>query len=878
MTENTTSNNRWHRHPAVLLIVLVACMAVSPCSAADLPANPIPGTMHVTIDTVNGGGYYLKYDGGGLNSLHMTTSTTDRYGQLTTTSMKTGTFYISDTGGRGFCNDIILMVAVRKPEEGDEPLPDDFAIRLRSSGYQWEPTGVVNMPPATEDVTYVTGAADEVLTLSSLRYGPQKWKPAGNNDPMNYPIYGDQDITSSEEFYICFVDLKAGVLGEYVGLPALTDNGMVKVEYAITNLDSGLVAFNTYGWCDEDQSNQGAGISWTNKITGAGASGYVVDIVGAGGGEGGSSGRLSYDSDDTGFPGGWTPDVGNLNISSVPAGAKVYLDGADSGEVTNHSFVDVPAGDYRVYLAYDGYAPTEPKTIRVKAGYVTEERFVLEKGTGSCFVSSVPAGADIFVDGTDTLWHTDSVVNEIEAGTHTVTVYHDGYAPQSADVTIVMGEESAVSFVFGAAGEDTPSADAPTPSPVSVVPEKTPAVTETAGAGVPSAAVEARDSGDDGFIGSLFRFVTGLFSAGGEDLDAPPAAVSGPSDSANLPPSSAPGSTPAPLPEHPGTNPGTNPGISVPDAGGREPSGSPVVSAATGTGGLYVTSYPDNLAITLDGAPADASTPEYFYGLKEGRHTVQVSYTDVDSVKTAQKTVSVSAGGDTYVKLEPARYSRAFPVTVQSKEFRDAEFRVAGEDPAYPFPSKVNLDSGGTYVTVEDDGTYYSFPTGHPEENAVLIIASPDEGVSVGTVRVTSTPAGADVFVDGHRTGLQTPCTVDGVADGLHLIRVTKGGYYPGQREVHAVNTAGPDDAEVDFLLDEYPYGTLFLDSTPQGAMVYLEGEYTGVTTPHTFTFMPIGSYDVAVMHNRTVFSEGEVTVRPLAMSGVTVYNLTLDM
>ncbi|WP_062398103.1 hypothetical protein [Methanogenium cariaci] len=91
---------------------------------------------------------------------------------------------------------------------------------------------------------------------------------------MNYPIYGgDQDMMDDEAFYIYFVDLKVGELGENTVIPGLIDNGMVKVEYTIENLNSGLVAFNTYGWCAENQANQGEGVSWTNRIVGEGASG-----------------------------------------------------------------------------------------------------------------------------------------------------------------------------------------------------------------------------------------------------------------------------------------------------------------------------------------------------------------------------------------------------------------------------------------------------------------------------------------------------------------------------------------------------------------------------------------------------------------------------
>ncbi|WAI00522.1 PEGA domain-containing protein [Methanogenium organophilum] len=869
MNNNDKNKNNYCRILVALLIVVAAFQCVS---AADLPANPIAGAMHVNINTANSGGYYIKFDGGGLNALHITTSTTDRYGQLTTTSMKSGTFYLSDTGGRGFFNNVLLMVAIRKPAEDEDPIPDDFRLKIRSSGYNWIPTGVLNQPPVAEDLEYVSGAVDQTFTISSLSYGPQKWKPAGNNDPMNYPIYGDQDITSDEEFYLYFIDLKVGNLGENSFLPGLIDNGMVKVEYTIENFDSGLVAFNTYGWCAENQANQGEGVSWTNRIVGEGASGYVVDIVGSGGGEGGSSGKISYDSDDSSvFPGSWRPQVGNLNISSTPAGAKIYFDGVYSGEETNASFVDVPAGDHSVYLEYDGYEPTEPKTIRVKSGYITEEKFILEKGSGSCFVSSVPAGADIFVDGNDTLWHTDSVITDIESGNHTITVYHDGYSPQSADVTIRMDEQSDISFVFGGEGESVSTPGTATPD-VRETPDDTPvsgndAAVGDAGTGMdtaPSAPGETVINDDGGIIGYIFSFFGAIFSGAPEESESVPDTASGTSVSSSqgISPVNTPSKSDKPVYD------------AVTDV---QPENSAVTDVEKGTGGLYVTSYPDTLPITLDGVKTDRSTPEYFYGLKEGSHTVMVRYSS-DTVQTAMKTVYITGGDDSYVKLEPGVFSQKVPVSIQSKDFKDCIFMIEGEYPEYSFPSKVYVEKSGTYVTVEKDGVFYSFNTGHQEENSVLKIVSPKSIDTIGKITITSTPEGADVCIDGCKTGLRTPCTVEKIAEGQHVIEVSKGGYYPERKVIQFVNTGESDNSEFSFIMKEYPYGSLQVESTPSGAMVYLRGQYTGVTTPHEFEYMPIGSYDVAVVHNRTTFTEGSATVLPLDKSGVTVYNLTLDM
>jgi hypothetical protein len=857
----------------IFLLLLLAFAAVQCVSAADLPSNPIAGVMHVNINTANSGGYYIKFDGGGLNALHLTTSTSDRYGQLTTTSMQSGTFYVSDTGGRGFFNNMLLMIALRKPSDDEEQIPDDFRIKIRSSGYKWPSTGILNMPPTAENTEYVSGAVDKAFTLSSFSYGPQKWKPAGSNDPLNYPIYGDQDMSDDEEFYLFFVDLKVGALGENCGLTGLTDNGMVKVEYTIENLDSGLVAFNTYGWCAENQANQGEGISWTNRVSGEGSSGYVVNIIGSGGGEGGSSsGKLDYSSDSSsGSSESWKPKVGNLNISSVPEGAKVYLDGVYSGQETNASFVDLPAGDYIITLELEEYESAGPETVTVKNGYIIEKGFNMSRGSGSCFISSTPDGADIFIDGKDTLWHTNSLITDIISGNHTVTVYRDGYEPQSSNVSIKMNQRSELSFTFGgedaaqeisgASGESqgTPESDA-APA-ISVQSANLPAEKEEIG-GEEEDYAESLSQDD----GGIFSFITALF---GGFFSAQPDTAADQSEPAGLKSDSSKAGAVQEVPETAGiteitdqvTSSGENPGENLP---------------SEATGGLYVASYPDNLDITLNGVKTDVKTPHYFYGLKEGSHKVRVAASD--AVKSAQKTVFIIAGEDSYVKLEPEFFTQIVPVTIQSKYFKDSVFLIEGEYPEYPFPSKVSLEKSGTFITVEKDGVFYTFNTAYREENSVINIGNSGLKDTVGSITVTTEPDGASVMIDGHNTGLITPCTVWGITEGHHTLVLSKAGYYPEGENFRFVNSGELRDSEYNFILDEYSYGSLFIDSSPPGSMIYLKGSYTGVKTPHKFEYIPIGSYGVGIVYNRTVFKESIVTVEPYEKSGITVYNTTLDI
>jgi hypothetical protein len=271
----------------VVIVFLIIFMTGGIACAQDTGENPMPGAHHFDITMAHGAGTkYIKFDGGGVNALHITTNADDPYGQVTTTEEASSEFFLSDTGGRGFFDDMILMVAVK----GE--VPDDFSLQVKASGYRWTPTEVLNMPPAIENITYIEGSIDDTFTKEDFIYGPQSWKPAGNNDPMNYPIYFEQDMSDpSNQFHIMFIDLNAGLLGPNSLLTGLTDNGMIRLDYSIDN-PGVMVAFNIYGWCN--QSNQGRGISWTNRMSGEGSSGYLLMGPSGQGGDTGQSGSAGY--------------------------------------------------------------------------------------------------------------------------------------------------------------------------------------------------------------------------------------------------------------------------------------------------------------------------------------------------------------------------------------------------------------------------------------------------------------------------------------------------------------------------------------------------------------------------------------------------------
>ncbi|MEK7813042.1 MAG: PEGA domain-containing protein, partial [Candidatus Desantisbacteria bacterium] len=52
---------------------------------------------------------------------------------------------------------------------------------------------------------------------------------------------------------------------------------------------------------------------------------------------------------------GITVQYGSLTITSTPSGAKIYLDGNDTGSVTTWTFTNIPAGTHTIKLTLSGY-------------------------------------------------------------------------------------------------------------------------------------------------------------------------------------------------------------------------------------------------------------------------------------------------------------------------------------------------------------------------------------------------------------------------------------------------------------------------------------------------------------------------------------------
>jgi PKD repeat protein len=276
-----------------IFLAITCVMALIICGSATADQTVIPSSMdqNLTVSNDNGARYnanenvtgqnntYNFFNSSsqsatqGQNALHLTTNNSTDAGGVVFVNSSSGVFYMSDTGGRGWNDNGILMLAI------NGTIPDNFYVIITASGYQWAPL-YYELHPDPANMTYVIGTVNETFTKEDFLYGPQTWKPC---PASNYPIYEGQDTYNlTNTFNIMFIDLWAGFIGPNTRslYPDYTfiDNGMIKINYEFFNLPEGsLAAFGAYAYCQS--SKQGEGIRWVNRGSGAGSSGYYVNGV-----------------------------------------------------------------------------------------------------------------------------------------------------------------------------------------------------------------------------------------------------------------------------------------------------------------------------------------------------------------------------------------------------------------------------------------------------------------------------------------------------------------------------------------------------------------------------------------------------------------------
>jgi len=148
--------------------------------------------------------------------------------------------------------------------------------------------------------------------------------------------------------------------------------------------------------------------------------------------------------------------VGALKVVTTPPGAKIFFDGKDTGKVSPATFEDLPLSQtYSVKLMMDKFRPVEePVTI-----YSIEPKEFNKKLEEILFapirVTSVPAGAHIFLNSNDTGLNTPASLPEQEVGKrYTIRLAKQGF--QDVNRSIDLADKAGVAVQERLIAEKTP--------------------------------------------------------------------------------------------------------------------------------------------------------------------------------------------------------------------------------------------------------------------------------------------------------------------------------------------------------------------------------------------------------------------------------------
>jgi serine/threonine protein kinase len=135
--------------------------------------------------------------------------------------------------------------------------------------------------------------------------------------------------------------------------------------------------------------------------------------------------------------------------------------------------------------------------------------------------------------------------------------------------------------------------------------------------------------------------------------------------------------------------------------------------------------------------------------------------------------------------------------------------------------------------------------------------APPEEAVTIGSVSITSDPAGAKIIIDGKDTGRVTPSVIEDLeADKTYNVRLEKADMSPAESPV---DIKADKQAALNLRL-EPPTGALNVISEPDGAAIALDGKLTGKSTPATLENLKLNT-DLRITLAKPDYEDFEQTI-----------------
>lgn len=475
---------------------------------------------------------------------------------------------------------------------------------------------------------------------------------------------------------------------------------------------------------------------------------------------------------------------GSLNIVSTPEGAKVFLEGEDTGQLTPVVIGELEAGKtYAVRVIKEAFSPAE-STITIRPGEQERLHFTLVPPTGVLNIISEPEGAAVILNSRTTGKSTPATLEELKLNSDLkITLSKPGYEDFEQTISLTSEKPQKISATL--------SRILPRTGTIAI--ESTPPGAQVL--------IDGKETGrtTPAQIANLepknYKVTLRMegFTEWSKDVAASAdkqATVE--AELAKLAPPEKPAEEKPPTTEVPAEAPEEK----KPEEKPAE--AQPEVKAAS----LTVTSDPPGAKILLNGKSTGKKTPATLTDLKDGTtYRIAVS---LDGFKTAYGKRTLK-GEKNSIALNLTKEPEQ-PAEAPAEKPREQPPREAPTVSGQPGKIKITSDPSGAdvFVNTEYKGKTPLTVSANPGTATVLIskeggartsrtvTVEPGKTVSLtniklgdlyGEVSLSSEPPAAQVTFDGQAIPARTPVTIRKVrTDRNHTVTISLPGYRPWTR------------------------------------------------------------------------------------------------
>ena len=263
-------------------------------------------------------------------------------------------------------------------------------------------------------------------------------------------------------------------------------------------------------------------------------------------------------------------------------------------------------------------------------------------------------------------------------------------------------------------------------------------------------------------------------------------------------------------------------------------------------GTLRILGRPYGAKVIIDGRQTGGAESPLEIKLEPGTHSVRI---EKDGYAAIERSVTIKAGQTVEVRAELERIKPAFSWLGAAAGIAAAAL-VALLLILKPW-ERPNPDEGDIILSdttlVAVDSTQAQPVAAISRLEMPLSPELPEIQEKKGSVKVSSSPNGAQIWLDGKDTGLETPEVLEDVDAGRHGITLKKEGYDNAGR---SVSVQEGKRVSVDLALKEKAKekGSVKINSTPKGAQIWIDGRNTGRSTDDLLEGLEVGSHSLRLV------------------------------